>query len=522
MNCAEIRELKRIRSKVTDFCKAHPKMFIYGAGKIAESWFQFLHDMGITPHGIIVTEHTSENFHGIPVYIASAIYEQLDEQCGVIAGFSGANELMLRELIGEKAGVLALRDDLFCALVDSKRAISFLRQFKSDKRRGSLQKPQQWKHILVIRLDVLGDLIMTTAFLRELHRNCLNAEITLVVHRKNQFVFNECPYLTDLLLYDGSIMEGYLDDQFRQRNEIEEDLKTFSEKYWKGGKHYDVVFLPSTLLAGRNTLASFLLAQTSPSDCLVGRVNSYRMDERLRYPYLKKICSQISYETEEKHEVQYMLDMLKCCGCTIRDDSLELWIDENSRLFAERMIPQTWQQVPVIAIGLVGSHPARNWPPANYQKLIREICNRFSSDAKFILIGGEDAELVAEYIVSRAEDVMDSILNLAGKTSLSEAMALMERCSFYIGSDTGLMHMAAALNVTVVELSIALPDCPKSNGSHPHRMGPWKNDAIILHPQKAKGTCMEICRERHPHCIAQISVDDVVDAIMKAENAYGY
>ena len=516
MGTLEMQQMGRVRASLLSFCQKNPQIFIYGAGNYAESCLSVLREIGIVPQGFIVTENTlGGTFRGLPVYEAVTIREDLNERCGIIAAFMGANELMLRDFIGDAPAIFTLPDDVFCAFADTVQVIPFLSEFQKKTKPKPLKPLQQWKRILVIRLDVLGDLIMTTAFLRELRRDCPDAHITLVVHKSNYFLFKECPYLTELLLYDGPVMGGHADAQLNHREEIEERVRSFNKEHWQHSEQYDVVFLPCILLQGRNSLTTFLLAEASPSDCFVGRVNSFRADERLLYPYLHEIFSVVSYETEEKHETQYMLDMLRGCGCNVADEALELWIGREDRRFAEQLIPREGENTPVIAVGLVGSKPTRNWPPGNYQMFIREFSTRFHHAVKFILFGGQDAEEAAATVMSGIGELRDRVFDITGKTSLAQAAAVMERCALYVGADTGLMHMAAALRKPVVEFSIALPDCEKSNGSHPCRMGPWGVPSIILRPRRAVGHCTGICRQGYAHCITQITVEEVVQAGQK-------
>ena len=89
----------------------------------------------------------------------------------------------------------------------------------------------------------------------------------------------------------------------------------------------------------------------------------------------------------------------------------------------------------------------------------------------------------------------------------------MDLCDLYIGSDTGLMHMAAAMKKAVIELSVALPRCPLTNGSNPARMGPWGVKAKILMPKKALDNCKDICKYPFSHCINTITPKEVVEAL---------
>ena len=104
---------------------------------------------------------------------------------------------------------------------------------------------------------------------------------------------------------------------------------------------------------------------------------------------------------------------------------------------------------------------------------------------------------------------MKGVINLTGKTTLREVAAIMKKSNLYIGSNTGLMHMAAAAHIPCVTLYATLPDIKETNGNTSGRMGAWMTQHIDLFPSEALDDCKEMCRKPYPHCIKQISVEQV-------------
>lgn len=510
------KQILDIQDKLHAFCNQFDNIYLYGAGKIAESYLKILHSFNKKPKGVIVSNIDVSNFHGLPIYDAEHARRLVDNKCGVIAAFMGASKDMILEHIGREISVFCLPDDESCALINSFDVVPFLEELSTTYVKGEVIKKDNWHRILVIRLDVLGDLIMTTAFIRELHNNCPNAEITLVVHKHNYYLFKECPYVSNLILYDCPIVRGHLDAQFSRLSEIEQRVQSFREQYWHELQDYDIVFLPCILLQGVNSLETFMLALSSPAKSLVGRVNSFRMDERILYPYLNEIFSVISYEEEEKHEVQYMLDMLGKCGGIINDESIELWCDDIAEEFANNIIPRMRnRRIYYIALGLVGSSLNRNWPIENYREFGLKLMENGANDlnVSIVLFGGKEAiESAACFMKDLPTMYKEKVVNMTGKTSLIQALALMKHCDLYVGADTGLMHMAAACGLPVVELSVALPDCTIAEGGSPKRMGPWNVRSIVLQPKVGLDGCRKQCKQNRSHCIKQIGVDEVLHA----------
>jgi len=92
--------------------------------------------------------------------------------------------------------------------------------------------------------------------------------------------------------------------------------------------------------------------------------------------------------------------------------------------------------------------PAKRWPVEKFIAAAREIQNR--TNCTWLTFGGKADAAVANRIESAIPTPSSAILNLAGKTSLRELMALLKICRVLLTNDSGPMHVAAALGTPVV------------------------------------------------------------------------
>ena len=91
-------------------------------------------------------------------------------------------------------------------------------------------------------------------------------------------------------------------------------------------------------------------------------------------------------------------------------------------------------------------------------------------------------------------------LNLCGRTTLGEAMALLERCHFFVTNDSGLMHIAAALDVPMVAIF---------GPTDPVATGPKSQIArIVQHPVDC-APCLEPGCPTDYRCMLSIEPDEV-------------
>jgi heptosyltransferase-2 len=96
-------------------------------------------------------------------------------------------------------------------------------------------------------------------------------------------------------------------------------------------------------------------------------------------------------------------------------------------------------------------------------------------------------------------------VDLTGKTSLGEAMALIEKCSLFITNDSGLMHVAAALNVPLIAIF---------GSTNSTTTGPLSSNSRVVQVPMDCSPCLKPeCPKGHLNCMDQIGVDMVFDIV---------
>nr|SAY45658.1 ADP-heptose--LPS heptosyltransferase 2 [Serratia marcescens] len=94
--------------------------------------------------------------------------------------------------------------------------------------------------------------------------------------------------------------------------------------------------------------------------------------------------------------------------------------------------------------------PAKRWPHYHYATLAQQL---IESGYQVALFGSaKDHEAGEQIRATLQEDARDFCLNLAGKTQLEQAVILIAACRAVVSNDSGLMHVAAALNKPLIAL----------------------------------------------------------------------
>ena len=150
--------------------------------------------------------------------------------------------------------------------------------------------------------------------------------------------------------------------------------------------------------------------------------------------------------------------------------------------------------------------PAKRWPAEKFIAATREIQHR--TNCTWLVLGGRGDAAIANRIESAIPSPPTAILNLAGKTTLRELMALLKVCRVLLTNDSGPMHVAAALGTPVV--------VPFGSTS-PELTGPGLPGDPRLRVLKSDAPCSPCFLRQCPidfRCMNGISVERVVEAVL--------
>jgi heptosyltransferase-2 len=139
--------------------------------------------------------------------------------------------------------------------------------------------------------------------------------------------------------------------------------------------------------------------------------------------------------------------------------------------------------------------PAKRWPPHYYAELAQHL--RGQGYAVWLL-GSPKDKPVADIIVSLGNE---PCRNLCGTTDLAEAIALMSCADLVVSNDSGLMHIAAALNKPMLAIF---------GSSSPQFTPPLSDHAQVLKLDLPCSPCFKReCPLKHFHCMLKLTPQEV-------------
>lgn len=156
---------------------------------------------------------------------------------------------------------------------------------------------------------------------------------------------------------------------------------------------------------------------------------------------------------------------------------------------------------PLVVLNPAGVFVTRNWPLDNYVKFAWLWQQRYP-EVKFVILG---TLLVAEAAAFLQKELKERLINLVGRTTPLEAFAVLQETKFVLSEDSGLMHMAWISGLpTLVLFGGTRSDWSRPLGQH---------SAFFDSSDLTCGFCMqETCRFGDVHCLTRYSPEKIFQA----------
>ncbi|HZC04583.1 MAG TPA: glycosyltransferase family 9 protein [Ktedonobacterales bacterium] len=339
---------------------------------------------------------------------------------------------------------------------------------------------QDARRILAVRLDNLGDVLVTTPALHAIKASVPGARLTLLASPVGAQVGALDPDVDDVIVYTAPWMDPWRklpQDSERERAMIE------------------------TLRAGRfDGAIIFSSYHQSP---LPAAYLCYLADIPLRAAASidgpgSLLTTRHKHPDRMMHEVERGLDLVSALGMSAPSTELRLRTPQSSRDAVHvRLSALGVERVrPLVVVHPGCSMPARTYPWEQYAEVVTLLVQRL--DATVALTGAADERALVEQVYAATpNDVRDHIQPLAGALPFEELCALIEAADITITNNTGPMHVAAALNTPVVAL-FALTNPPE-------QWGPWQVASRVLFHDVACRICYNrVCPYEH-ECLRLVS-----------------
>ena len=338
--------------------------------------------------------------------------------------------------------------------------------------------PAHISRILIIMMGGIGDMILLTPALKALRKAYPSSTLSFLLG----------PYGAEKVIEGSDLINGKIIIDPEKYKGIKGKIRLLQELRKE-------IFQLSITSTGTNPLKSGLL-------CYLARIK-YRLGEdigRKGFFYNLKVPFH-----PDIHDVESNLLLIERLGIKADERRTYIYRSSEDQYFASKYIADHHLEEYL----LIGIHPGsgihqaffRRWPKERFARLADRLIDKYK--ATVMIFGGADEVSLACEIKALMNS--NPIL-LAGKTTLTQAAALIEKCRLFISNDSGLMHVACAVHAPSV-IGLYGPTNYK-------RSGPYSDTSLVIRKELDCSPCYKRgkvkCKQLD--CFKFITVEEVLEA----------
>jgi 3-deoxy-D-manno-octulosonic-acid transferase/heptosyltransferase-1 len=336
-------------------------------------------------------------------------------------------------------------------------------------------------NILIVKLSAVGDVIHTLPSLSALRKRFPDAHITWVIEEAAAEIVRDHPDLDRVIV---SRRKGWWKEirSGRFRKPLRE-MKTFLGNL--RDRHFDLV------IDLHGLFKSAVLVFLSHGGRKIG-YDSYQ--ELSGFFYNEKIP-----EDMNKHAVDRYLDFAGYLGAAVTQPEFRIAVGKENRKRVDELLEAHGIAGPFIALNPVAYWDTKLWEDERFAALCDRIDEAYGIPV--VLTGQQAPSLEKIRSLSRR-----GVINLEGQTTLKDLAELYRRATLLITTDSGPMHLAAAMGTPVVALF---------GPTDPKRTGPYGSGHRVIRESLPCAPCfLKKCREMT--CMKNITVEAVFEETGKA------
>lgn len=352
------------------------------------------------------------------------------------------------------------------------------------------------REVLAVRLDAIGDVVMTTPAIRALKASVPGRRVTLLTSTAGAAAARLVPEVDDVIAYDAPWMKATL-----RRTSPDVDLTTIAALR---DRAFDAAAIFTVY--SQDPLPAALLCH------LAGIPLRLAHCREKPYGLLTDPVAEPEPERFVRHEVRRQLDLVAHVGCRTDDERLSIRVGRAAasrvaRRLADLDVDAAARPWAVLHPGATA--PSRRYPAAAFGEVADALIRDRGWDV--VVAGSAAEEEAARTIARRAAGRVRSVV---GALDLEEFAGLVAAAPLVIANNSAPAHLAAAVGTPVVDL-YALTNPQHAPWGVPHR--------VLFHDVPCRNCGASVCPEGHHACLRLVPPSVVVDAAVDlvAENAGG-
>ena len=346
-----------------------------------------------------------------------------------------------------------------------------------------MKKTEKTKSILIVKLSSIGDVVHALPLLEVLRKNFPFARIDWLVEEESLQIIEGHPAIDQVIVSRKKFWQKKL-TRITEWPGLVGGVTRFLRKL-RSYKYDLVIDLQGLLKSG-------VLVGICRGKRKIGMVGAREGG----WLFVNERSIPVDHD---RHAIDRYLQVAEYLGCTLFPWKGNITISETEKIRVDKISAHDGtRNRPLVAINPMARWRTKLWEPYYFA----EVADRLQHDlaCKVVFTGSKDDRMIIEEIM----DLMSKkTMNLAGRTTLKDLACLYSRCSVLISTDTGPMHIAAAMGCRVVALF---------GPTAPWRTGPYGQNHMVITGEEECSPCFKK-RCEDMRCMKSISPDMVYDKV---------
>lgn len=287
--------------------------------------------------------------------------------------------------------------------------------------RGSARSaPKDPRHVIVMQMAKLGDMVCTTPLLRAIKKHYPQCEVVVVGSALNKELLRGSADVDQYVVFRGI---------WATARALRRAQYDFGVMTGPSVTHFAVLFL-----GGVQAIAVPKIEQ--------GR-SSY---ETLAYKTIRRLCILEPHRMGHYAPREY-LRLLEPLGIQAEDTKKYLAYSEAARVHAEKFVASLRR--PLIGIAPSAGNKVKKWPPERFAALSDALVEKYK--ATVIVFGGSRDTETVENMLSCCKE-KENVINTLNRFSVDDLKATVALLDLFVSVDTGPIYIAEAFGVATVDI----------------------------------------------------------------------
>lgn len=345
----------------------------------------------------------------------------------------------------------------------------------------------QARNILCIRLDYLGDVLMTSPAMRAIRESLPGSSLTLLTSPSGAAIAPYILEVDDTIVYAPPWLKS---SPVRDPDYQLEMVETLRQR------KFDAAIIFTSF--SQNPLPTAML-------CHLAKI-PLRLAHCHENPYQLLSDWVLDLEPAQgiRHEVRRQLDLVTHVGFRSDNETLSMVVREKDKAWIRQRLGMDLQDDdhPWVMLHPGATAISRRYPPQHWSQVMAMLHDEL--DARMIVTGdANEAELINAIIEEAGLDA-SVVHSLAGQLDIGKLGAAIATASVVVSNNTGPAHMAAAIGTPLVDL-YAL-----TNPQHT----PWQaKTRVLFHDVPCRFCFKSVCPRGHGDCLRKVEPAQIVAAV---------